>query len=108
MFTQTTTPILSRFSKGHAEWKAALVQDFVGKKISELRTPSLVIDKTILDRNCKKLGEVTALDVKVRIHVKTHKVMYIHIKRPIKGTIQTAYRQLKVLRFSSKAQKQML
>lgn len=47
----------------------------VGKKLDGLRTPSLVIDKTILERNCVQLGKIsTELNTNIRIHVKTHKV----------------------------------
>ncbi|CAO3647918.1 unnamed protein product [Mucor hiemalis] len=48
----------------------------VGKKLDEVRTPSLIIDRTILERNCNKLSQIpTALDTKVRVHVKTHKTV---------------------------------
>lgn len=57
------------------EWKQSLKNSMVGKKLSELRTPSLVIDKAILKRNCQQLGKIrTELNTNIRIHVKTHKV----------------------------------
>jgi D-serine deaminase-like pyridoxal phosphate-dependent protein len=72
-FIQTTTPLPHSYL---AQWKATLVKDMVGKKLNEIRTPMLVIDKSILERNCIQLGKIsTDLDTKVRIHVKTHKVI---------------------------------
>lgn len=47
----------------------------VGKRVSELRTPSLVINTSIMKRNCDALAAITdEFNVKVRVHVKTHKV----------------------------------
>lgn len=72
---QTTTPLLSFYSH-HDQWKASLVESMVGKKLNELRTPSLVIDREILKRNCNKLACIKSdLNTKVRVHVKTHKVL---------------------------------
>ncbi|KAI9481190.1 MAG: hypothetical protein EXX96DRAFT_538411 [Benjaminiella poitrasii] len=72
-FQQTTTP-LQPFYGYLKEWKSGLVKEMVGKKLNELRTPSLVIDKTVLERNCEKLSKITTdLNKKIRVHVKTHK-----------------------------------
>ncbi|KAI7900846.1 uncharacterized protein BX663DRAFT_476417 [Cokeromyces recurvatus] len=72
---QTTTPLLPFYSH-LKEWKSELIKEMVGKKLKELRTPSLVIDKTILERNCNKLSKITTeLNTKVRVHVKTHKTV---------------------------------
>ncbi|CAO3701302.1 unnamed protein product [Rhizopus stolonifer] len=70
--TQTSTNIYPNLS----EWKKKLQQNMVGKKISDLRTPSLVIDRVRLEENCRQLGKIpTELKTKVRIHVKTHKTI---------------------------------
>ncbi|KAG1051753.1 hypothetical protein G6F43_006063 [Rhizopus delemar] len=70
--TQTWTNINPNLSK----WKEALKQNMIGKKLSDLRTPSLVIDRTRLERNCQQLGKITTeLKIKVRVHVKTHKTL---------------------------------
>lgn len=75
MLSQQSTTPLSPFLSHHAQWKAELVKSMVGKKLEQLRTPSLIIDKTVLENNCKKLSQIpTELDTKVRVHVKTHKV----------------------------------
>ncbi|KAI9366621.1 hypothetical protein BD770DRAFT_376640 [Pilaira anomala] len=72
---QTTTPLLSFYSH-HGQTKASLVESMVGKKLNELRTPSLVIDREILKRNCNKLACIKSdLNTKVRVHVKTHKTV---------------------------------
>lgn len=71
MEQQTVTNITPYLS----EWKQSLKNDMIGKKLSELRTPSLVIDKAILERNCQQLGKIrTKFNTNIRIHVKTHKV----------------------------------
>lgn len=103
MTIQTATPLLSRFSSVNAQWKETLVQDYVGKRISDLRTPSLVIDKTILEHNCKSLACISSLDVKVRVHVKTHKVNDHNLKQL---ESELAIRLLKVLEFNLKEQRQ--
>lgn len=70
---QTTTPLLPFYSH---QWKATLVENMVGKKLDQLRTPSLIIDRKVVERNCKKLSSITTeLNTKVRVHVKTHKVI---------------------------------
>lgn len=72
---QSTTPLLSFYSH-HDQWKSSLVESMVGKKLDQLRTPSLIIDRAILKRNCAKLACITnELNTKVRVHVKTHKVI---------------------------------
>ncbi|KAI8094284.1 hypothetical protein BDF21DRAFT_489812 [Thamnidium elegans] len=72
---QSTTPLLSFYSH-HDQWKASLVESMVGKKLDQLRTPSLIIDRAILKRNCDKLACITNdLNTKVRVHVKTHKTV---------------------------------
>lgn len=72
MVAQTTTPLLACHTD---QWKATLVENMVGKKLDQLRTPSLIIDRKIVERNSKKLSSITTeLNTKVRVHVKTHKV----------------------------------
>lgn len=72
---QSTTPLVP-FNSHHAQWKGELVKSMVGKRLDEVRTPSLIVDKTILEQNCNKLSQITtALDTKVRVHVKTHKTI---------------------------------
>ncbi|GAA5816460.1 hypothetical protein MFLAVUS_009989 [Mucor flavus] len=72
---QSTTPLLSFYSH-HDQWKSSLVESMVGKKLDQLRTPSLIIDRAILKRNCAKLACITnELNTKVRVHVKTHKTV---------------------------------
>ncbi|ORE08747.1 hypothetical protein BCV72DRAFT_202900 [Rhizopus microsporus var. microsporus] len=72
MEQQTVTNITPYLS----EWRQSLKNNMIGKKLSELRTPSLVIDKAILERNCQQLGKIhTELNTNIRIHVKTHKTV---------------------------------
>ncbi|KAG2215308.1 hypothetical protein INT46_005925 [Mucor plumbeus] len=74
MVEQTTTPSLL-FDSYRTQMKATLAKEMVGKKLNQLRTPSLVIDRSILKRNCQRLSKIsTGLDnTRVRVHVKTHK-----------------------------------
>lgn len=76
MFTlppQTTTPLEDiGFS---IPSKENLVKKYVGKKLHEVRTPRMVVDRAIVKRNCERLSAISAKSGKrIRIHIKTHKV----------------------------------
>ena len=72
--TTTTTPLLPFYSAVNDQ-QEQLRRSMVGKHLHELRTPALVIDRAILKRNCDRLGSIPAdYNVKVRVHVKSHKV----------------------------------
>ncbi|EMG45919.1 hypothetical protein SBY92_004572 [Candida maltosa Xu316] len=54
--------------------KQKLVDEYVGKTISDLPTPSLIINKTKYTSNCQHMiNNAKSLGVKLRVHVKTHK-----------------------------------
>ncbi|WVQ99765.1 hypothetical protein IAU59_006907 [Kwoniella sp. CBS 9459] len=54
--------------------KSALVDTFVGKKLTELRTPALVVDRKVFKDNCERVtGEAKRRGMIFRAHVKTHK-----------------------------------
>ncbi|KAI8638522.1 hypothetical protein BD408DRAFT_373347 [Parasitella parasitica] len=74
MVNQTTTP-LSLFDDYRSQMKAKLVARMVGKRLNQLRTPALVIDRQVLERNCQKLSKISTglKNTRVRVHVKTHK-----------------------------------
>lgn len=74
MVYQTATPE-SFLDDYRTQMKAKLVKEMVGKKLDQLRTPSLVINKSILQRNCQKLSKITTglKNTRIRVHVKTHK-----------------------------------
>ncbi|SGZ50554.1 CIC11C00000002220 [Sungouiella intermedia] len=56
--------------------KNALLATYKGKKVEDLPTPSLIIDKTIFAENCEKmLANAAALDADFRAHIKTHKTV---------------------------------
>lgn len=68
---QTYTPhqLLARSDKD------ALTKEFVGKQLNELRTPALVIDRSIFASNCARMHEkAREWGAGFRAHVKTHKV----------------------------------
>lgn len=69
---QTFSPLLSFWPTIEQEQKK-LRDNLVGKRLNELRTPALVLDRSILERNCQRLASVPS-PVKVRVHVKSHKV----------------------------------
>ncbi|KAK4509428.1 uncharacterized protein ATC70_007780 [Mucor velutinosus] len=74
MVYQTATPE-SFLDDYRTQMKVKLVKEMVGKKLDQLRTPSLVINKSILQRNCQKLSKITTglKNTRIRVHVKTHK-----------------------------------
>ncbi|KAI8147014.1 hypothetical protein BJV82DRAFT_509036 [Fennellomyces sp. T-0311] len=75
MIATTTTPLLPFYS-ALAEQQEQLRQSTIGKHLHELRTPALIIDRTVLKRNCDRLGNIPAeYNVKVRVHVKSHKTV---------------------------------
>ena len=54
-----------------------LRKEFVGKTLWDVRTPAAVLDRNIIQRNCRQmLDSCKALDLSFRAHVKTHKVRY--------------------------------
>ncbi|KAF1985539.1 hypothetical protein K402DRAFT_394518 [Aulographum hederae CBS 113979] len=54
--------------------KEELVDRFIGRPAASLTTPSLIISKPVLERNCRRLlQDVDALGVGFRAHVKTLK-----------------------------------
>jgi D-serine ammonia-lyase len=62
--------------------KDALVKEFFGKSLNELRTPALVVDRAAFRDNCAKMHEnAKAWGASFRAHLKTHKV--IHVSRGI-------------------------
>lgn len=72
---QTTTPLEPiGFSVPSKEY---LVKQFVGKKLKEVRTPRLVVDRAVVKRNCEHIASVAAKSgKKIRVHIKTHKVSF--------------------------------
>ncbi|KAK7205964.1 putative serine dehydratase domain-containing protein [Myxozyma melibiosi] len=62
------------------EYKLELLKQFKGKPISELPTPSFIVDMETVRANCKRmLDRVEALDLNLRFrpHIKTHKTIEI-------------------------------
>ncbi|KAG9049060.1 hypothetical protein FS837_011333 [Tulasnella sp. UAMH 9824] len=54
--------------------KAALINAFVGKKVSSLRTPAFVVNKAIVTKNCAEMQEnASRWGARFRAHIKTHK-----------------------------------
>lgn len=76
MFTlpcQTTTPLEAiGFAIPSKEY---LVKQYVGKKLHEVRTPRMVVDRAVVKRNCERLAVISEKSgKKIRVHIKTHKV----------------------------------
>ena len=66
--TATTTPI-SLLSLPN---KSALIDAFVGKPISAVRTPALIVDRSIFKANCERVtAEVKRRGMRFRAHVKS-------------------------------------
>jgi D-serine deaminase-like pyridoxal phosphate-dependent protein len=54
--------------------KEALLATFKGKRVSEIQTPNLIIDRETFIANCKRMKKaVDRLGWDFRAHVKTHK-----------------------------------
>ena len=50
----------------------------IGKSLSEIETPQMLLDKTRLQNNIQHISQLAnALDLKVRPHIKTHKCIEI-------------------------------
>lgn len=65
--TQTFTPSLIPYAD-----KRALVDEFVGRKLSSLRTPALIVDRVGFARNCDFVtGEIKAKGLGFRAHIKS-------------------------------------
>jgi len=55
-----------------------LRQFYIGKDIADVPKPAVVLDVSIIKRNCARmLQTVKALNVGFRAHIKTHKVCNI-------------------------------
>ncbi|KAI8082995.1 putative serine dehydratase domain-containing protein [Halteromyces radiatus] len=71
---QSTTPLLP-FGFSVPD-KQGLVKQYVGKSLEQVRTPRLVVDRAIVQKNGEKLGAIAQQQkVKIRVHVKTHKTI---------------------------------
>jgi D-serine deaminase-like pyridoxal phosphate-dependent protein len=65
---QTTTPL----SLLTLPSKDALIKEFVGKNVNSLRTPALIVDKSILKNNCERVTKETERrGMGFRAHVKS-------------------------------------
>ena len=64
--TKTPTALLALPSK------EALVEEFVGKRLSSLRTPALIVDRKRFKENCERVtSETEKRGMKFRAHVKS-------------------------------------
>lgn len=62
--------------------KDALLEQYKDKNVDSLPTPALLIKKSVIDDNCKRLlNRVNQSDFKFRAHVKTHKTIEITRKQ---------------------------
>lgn len=62
--------------------KDALLEQYKDKDVNALPTPALLIKKSVIEDNCKRLlNRVSQSDFKFRAHVKTHKTIEITRKQ---------------------------
>jgi hypothetical protein len=55
---------------------SSLVKQYVGKKLRDLPTPAVILDRSKIIRNCNAMLQVCQeLDVGFRAHVKSHKTL---------------------------------
>jgi hypothetical protein len=58
--------------------QASLATQYIGQKLQDLPTPAVVLDRSIIRRNCDAMLNVCKkLGVGFRAHVKSHKVRLI-------------------------------
>ncbi|KAJ7512019.1 hypothetical protein B0H11DRAFT_2151766 [Mycena galericulata] len=70
--TQTLTP----YALANLPSKDALTEKFVGRPLESLRTPAMVIDRSLFQKNCvKMLQNATEWGATLRSHLKTHKTI---------------------------------
>lgn len=56
--------------------KTALASQYVGKRLQDLHTPAIVLDRSKIKKNCAAMLQVCKkLDVGFRAHVKSHKTL---------------------------------
>lgn len=54
----------------------SLKEQFVGKKLTDLPTPSIILDRSLVKKNCAAMLQVCKeLDVGFRAHIKSHKTI---------------------------------
>jgi D-serine deaminase-like pyridoxal phosphate-dependent protein len=54
--------------------RASLLSQYLGKRLEDLPTPAVVLDRAIIRRNCDAMLNICA-ELKVRAHVKSHKTL---------------------------------
>ncbi|KAJ7039820.1 putative serine dehydratase domain-containing protein [Mycena alexandri] len=70
--TQSKTP----YALARRPQKQALTKQFVGQPLESLRTPAIVIDRSIFQKNCvRMLKNATEWGASLRSHLKTHKTV---------------------------------
>lgn len=94
MFTlppQTTTPLEPiGFSIPLKEY---LVQQYVGKKLHEVRTPRMIVDRAVVQRNCERLAAISEKSGKrIRVHIKTHKASGFMVRLKCADCMVSDYR----------------
>lgn len=114
MFTlppQTKTPLEDLgFSIPSKEY---LVKQYVGRKLNEVRTPRIIVDRAVVKRNCERLGAIADKSgKKIRVHIKTHKVNNFVNDKTVDSLINFAHfalckRLLKLPKFNWTTQKLM-
>ena len=63
-----------------SEAKEYLREEFIGKSLLDLPTPSALLDLSKVKRNCARMLEaVDILQVGWRVHIKTHKVLSFYL-----------------------------
>lgn len=82
--THSPPEAMENIKQTHTPWrlvtpnKDALVKEFFGKSLNELRTPALVVDRAAFRDNCAKMHEnAKAWGASFRAHLKTHKVIHV-------------------------------
>ena len=83
--TQTPSTLLPLPSK------SALLKQFLHSPLSALRTPALIVDRSVFSANCHRVtSEIHKRGCRFRAHVKTHKTLEgtrIQVEQGVKAVI---------------------
>ena len=81
--------------------KEELGKAFIGKRLGDVPTPAAVLDRAVVERNCRQMLEACqALDVDFRPHVKTHKVQALLSYSSISTINECVHKYLRHCRIS--------
>lgn len=81
MLTTPTTSTFTPFELMRGPSASALRDEFVGRSLSELRTPALIVDRDVFEQNCKEMdAKVEKLGMRFRAHIKSESTGWLGVR----------------------------